>query len=1013
MEYSEEQVESVLHSFYNSGYTVDANQWLMSAQISDSGWEFSWKFLQHDKPDYVQFFGACTLCTKIIHSGRALPLDKAVELRTSLLGKLLECSEYANHAVVSKLCIAVAHLAFYMSPDHWPGVVESIVDYIQAGSRGKSQEANVKAICALTELLRIIPEEFCAVLLPAQKRAAVKEDLEAGVPRIMAYFREILSTGHCPKQVYCSGINALSAWLQFSVPIDNSVDLVLIVFQALHDADLFEEAVECLCNIFSHPSVHKFPGTVSSLLPYIVSLDECLDKALTDGSDTAQGLCRLVTTVCESQCRLLLDTCYHGDTELTHKLLAMVLRCTDAPGRFPTDEQVSDSALYFWYLLQDELTSCDETKWSHLVGLFQDAYMRLVVVLLRKCQLPDEAAEAELGEDDREKFRCYREDIGDTFMYAYNILKANLFQWVYSLLYSFCTADYTPPWQHVESVLFLVQAIAENVVDNDTHDAELRDIFSLLPRLPLSSNVRCIQAALDMISAYQEWMSDNPYVLNNVLPTVLRCLQLGGELGASAGKALRNICQINQLQMLPHGSAILDCLSGVLSTQQLPPADANRLMCCVGYTVSMLPRDTMIAYLDKICTPQLLQLCEACGLDSSGAESADLQQQQRNSASQPALKALILTKLKLFGWLFTAMQKSNPAPPPVSPGSAARRNSDVPHLIDDDDDVNESSSDADLPQLAAPHVGVLWLLDKLLRPIERVTRVYVGDRELMEAVFDLFKWALRATQLEFEPLIGTLTSFVVQAYAEMPQSVLLDLAKQILICFHSSAPHSDTVSGLLTAMASRTLQHLREAEAQNCIGQSTDIIESFLSLMYHAIRRASGSMQLHQLVDMNSVFKVALCGLSLPELSTLKTACLLLVEFITHCDRYNGQSVLMDHMRALCHRIVRAIGGDSPRFAVDHLATVLLCLVRSFPAEARRCLSELLAGPDYPTPRVTEAEKSAFLNGIIRHRGSKKMVKQEILNFGLRCRGLYGTQYALETANSMAMMSGDAGGWPK
>uniref|UniRef100_A0A1I8H7Q6 Xpo1 domain-containing protein n=1 Tax=Macrostomum lignano TaxID=282301 RepID=A0A1I8H7Q6_9PLAT len=371
MEYSEEQVESVLHSFYNSGYTVDANQWLMSAQISDSGWEFSWKFLQHDKPDYVQFFGACTLCTKIIHSGRALPLDKAVELRTSLLGKLLECSEYANHAVVSKLCIAVAHLAFYMSPDHWPGVVESIVDYIQAGSRGKSQEANVKAICALTELLRIIPEEFCAVLLPAQKRAAVKEDLEAGVPRIMAYFREILSTGHCPKQVYCSGINALSAWLQFSVPIDNSVDLVLIVFQALHDADLFEEAVECLCNIFSHPSVHKFPGTVSSLLPYIVSLDECLDKALTDGSDTAQGLCRLVTTVCESQCRLLLDTCYHGDTELTHKLLAMVLRCTDAPGRFPTDEQVSDSALYFWYLLQDELTSCDETKWSHLVGLFQ------------------------------------------------------------------------------------------------------------------------------------------------------------------------------------------------------------------------------------------------------------------------------------------------------------------------------------------------------------------------------------------------------------------------------------------------------------------------------------------------------------------------------------------------------------------------------------------------------------------------------------------------------------------
>jgi len=78
-------------------------------------------------------------------------------------------------------------------------------------------------------------------------------------------------------------------------------------------------------------------------------------------------------------------------------------------------------ALAFWYMLQDEVfaMSNDEQKhkcWEYIKPL----YAHLTRILVRKSEQPDEKSLAKWSSDDLECFRCYRQDISDTFVSGCN-----------------------------------------------------------------------------------------------------------------------------------------------------------------------------------------------------------------------------------------------------------------------------------------------------------------------------------------------------------------------------------------------------------------------------------------------------------------------------------------------------------------------------------------------------------------------------------------------------------------
>ena len=85
--------------------------------------------------------------------------------------------------------------------------------------------------------------------------------------------------------------------------------------------------------------------------------------------------------------------------------------------------------------------------------------MALIEVFLVKVRFPPDEEFDEWSCEEKEQFRCYRQDISDTIVYAYNVLGESLLVAFVNALNSLVTSN--GPWQNVEAVLFLFSATSE------------------------------------------------------------------------------------------------------------------------------------------------------------------------------------------------------------------------------------------------------------------------------------------------------------------------------------------------------------------------------------------------------------------------------------------------------------------------------------------------------------------------------------------------------------------------
>lgn len=952
MAYTAENVEQAVLQFYQQSMVhPQIHEWLTKAQISPQAWSFSWDLLGRQKTPEVQYFGANSLHVKISRYWHEVPLDQYDGLRSRLLEKIIEFGA-GPKIVLTRLCVTISSLILNMTPEHWPDPMLTLVQSFQGDNIPNLNRLQKYHI--LLETIRVLPEEFFSSNLAQNRRTLLRQELTKGLQHVITLLHSLMLP-NSPEDIQEQALKCFSSWVEFGVPVIEGEPVILQVFQSLHNPNLFDSAVECLVNVFSHPDSHRFPYTIQKFLPHVLHLSEMFKKA-TESSDMdiCQGICQIVVALAENHTKLIIDAALCQDEERKNNvfnLIRMVLACTSIPGHFPVDENFSNMPFTFWYVLQDEILESDSSKCQLLLPVIQPFFFSLVEVLLIKVQYPDDQSYSSWTADELEQFRCYRQDIGDTMMYSFSILREPLLGYLFSVLASCIDKSRTNSvrWQMAEAIFFLFGTVAESV--DLEENMFMPNVMNLIPKLPFD-NIKFISTALYMVGSFGEWLNYHPDILGSVIPLILQGLT-NSEVATAATMSLKDVTRENLVHISPYVHQILSSSQNALNTNNLKSKDCIRLMCSVGQVLSVLEFEEIMQYLNAILTPHLQQL-EA------------LSKQEPSTA----VKNAILLKLKMLTWLFQSLD------------------TEKEKEEDGEEEVKPIKVKSDKPK------PVFVVIQQVAPLIQAIVTKWIADASIIEAVCELFMKSLRTLMDDFTAMAHDVSQMLVQMYQAVTHKAILDLAKQLILMFGDDIHYTETSNLLFRSLCDRTLQLFQHGVNQTF----TDVIEGFMNFLAQVIKK-SRHIILNSHCNVTGIFHAGMQSLSLPEHHTVKASASFLVEFITlSSESPTLNQVVISEGQQLVDRILLSIGGESPRSIIENISDILFALNKSYIEQLAKWLHELLSKEGYPSTRVNIQDKDQFIKLLLREKGNKRRGREIVKEFTLKCRGLFGTEYATQAA---------------
>lgn len=935
-----------MRQFYCQGFVQqDVHHWLTSAQYSPAAWTFSWDLIQITKSIEVQFFGASCLHVKIARFWSELPPEQYHTLKEQLIDRIAQFAK-GPRIVLTRLCIALSSLVLHLTPDHWPDAIQSLISLFQQENPNLD---STQRCHLLLEILTVLPEEFMfqffSTTLTHHRRAILRHELSKALPHVMWLLQSLLNSSLVGK-VHEQALKSVASWADFGLEPELMEPLVEQVFQALHKQDTFEAAVEALVKIFSHPEMDRYPNTLQKLLVHTLRTQEMYEKALTEKDmETVHGLCRVMVASAENHPKLIVKMIQEeGEKrELALTILHTVIRFAFPPGQFPVDESCSDMSFTFWYMLQDELFECEEKEFKKLVPVFQPLYYTLIQVLLAKVQYPEEQEFESWSKDEQEAFRCFRQDIGDTMMYAFNVVREPVLGFFCSTLAALIEQSKSQPirWQTVEGIFFMFGSMAECVDLEET--IYLPMLMNMVPSIQFS-NITLLSTALYMIGSFGEWMNSHPEILTCVLPLVLQGLN-NSKVGTAATMALKDITRESLDHIRPFIPQILSTSQTILQKDILLERDAMRLMSCIGQVLSILPIPDIMNYLDAILVPRLQHM----------------QQLVKQEPSEAVQKQLVF-QVQLLSWLFSTLDTDRDA----------------------GDITNGQTSKPPTPTGPKP---VFVVMQQILPTVQELVAKWKSEPSIVEAVNEMFKKSLSVLMEDFQPLSNSVAEMMIQMYEKTPHASILDVARQIILLFGSDATFTQYVNTLLNVICTRTL------ESYPAVLGEPDVVEAFMIFLGNLLKK-SRSLLVSCGVNLEAVLKAGIATMAVAEQCVVKSSCFFVIEFLTAAYEEESIKVIVNNnMHYIVDRVLRAIGGEAARHIMEIMSDVLLaCCKYHFPI-LNTTIRAMLATDGFPSPRASPQDKQNFLKTLISDRNNKRKMRETVKEFSLLCRGLLGTEY--------------------
>jgi len=277
----------------------------------------------------------------------------------------------------------------------------------------------------------------------------------------------------------------------------------------------------------------------------------------------------------------------HGGMEI----IRMILKVTQMPLQYPTEESCSPVSFSFWYSLQDEYESMTMELQQNWGPLIHHLFFELIQGLIAKLKLPDQKL---LNSEEKESYRVYRIDISDTLMYIYNLLNQAMLQFMADAVCNIMGKE-NFDWRDVEAILFCFYSIVESC---EPEGDFIRKVAEVLPRLDMS-NEYLADTVIYTVGSLAEWLVDNTQFISLLLPLVVPGLQKP-ELALTSVLTLKRITRECRFQFDPALSLQLaEVMRKSLHTDTMAAQEQLWLIQSIGHVLSAVDENTCLNELEK------------------------------------------------------------------------------------------------------------------------------------------------------------------------------------------------------------------------------------------------------------------------------------------------------------------------------------------------------------------------------------------------------------------------------
>ncbi len=973
-------IEKLVQRFYQPGRPQEIKKiedQIQTFQFSNQGWQLA-DTLLYSEDRNVRFFGALTFTIKIKRDSASLTESEARSLVERLLQHLIRLVNRGESAlVIKKLCSAL--VAYYLLPSTlWSRPVFNVMvslsqrqgfDISGLSTLDLAQSlSNHQLLAALWFSMGLAEEAKQALVVNEQslrydmRVAANTEDvasllyasIDIRIPQDGIGIQRIQEALKCSQSWI---MYAQRVWMDQGPTLRPLQSLFPLFLRALEQDELYEQASELLVDILSNFSIFLTENDYGSLAKLLTTpkVGNLFNEIISgDHSPEATSYARVCLAYGEAAVQ---DLARRDDVNLAQLLfqLMQLLSHEGYPG--VEDDDFCSQALVFWQIYAEYITDSLYTlepdqmpPWMHAA---QGRLLQVIDTCWAKIRQPPEDIALRWDSEDRTNFQSFRNDVEDFLQTSQTVLGMKIFEKFAWLVLKSLEEQ---AWHQLEASIFCLEALSEVVSEDNYVDVVLSNLFGSAIFSEMTGRkdeipAKTRQATVSMITRFIGFFERHKEHLPAMLNFLFHSLRVP-DLGNVAAKAIFTVCSSCRTSLISELEVFIKQYEAIQKENTLESSVKENVLAGIAAIIQTLPTDA--GKLEPLRT--LLGFIEF----DLASTFANMRAVQHTPADSEEYQTTGLCTLKSL----------------ASMGKALRAPDDA--VIDLEVEVPTSgfwTSDGEGSALQALVIEI----------VETLTSSMYWNSEIVEAACQVLRSGFRETTpgLFVFPPQTTVKFFLSSSMTTSRLDLIISTAAAMLSCRSSSS------TGMLEA-ASTCISHAIHLIATLDHNPSVDpeVAASIIDLADKCI--PSYLLSMRHLESINDLLRFTISSLSSSEIMPLRSAAHFWSVFVQKYDLSEEVAQFQYHVMqtygpTICVILIHGIAGEVPRSNLETLAESLKKLIFAQP-QAKQWISAALEHPNFPSKKITAAQKRIWLQKVMNLRGARK-TNNEVKDFWVLCRG--------------------------